>query len=300
MEKETLQLIEPVDFRNFIHQIDFSENNVIVGETDIGQWKEQIVPSLYFRQNEFFRIDFNSASNGYLLKFISTEINVSFSIEFLDTVFLSHYKIENNKFSLLKLISRSDLTRFEKIGPIKFMAVKAKNSLKMMKGMQGAPVGGLIPGLIFRGAFKLAARAEDDLVEKDGVHFALYFLQGGIEKKLEIIVDSFYGEKFEEILKKHWTTITPPKPIDEDSKGGCFIATACYKDYDHPIVLELREFRDAFLSERNWGKKFIVAYYKFSPKYAKLIEKSDLLKRIVKIILIKPVYFFSKVMKRIS
>lgn len=294
MAKETLHLTEPIDFREFVSQINCSDDNEIVAETDIGQWKEQIVPTLYFRQNDFYRVDFNSASSGYLLKFISTEKNVSFSIEFLDTIFLDYYKILDNKFSLLKCINRSELTRFENKGNVKFMGVKAKNSFKIMKGMRGAPVGGLITGLIFRGAFKLAAKAEDDLVEKDGALFSLYFFQNGEERNLDVIVESFYIEQFKEILRLNWTSITPPKPKEEVKKEGCFIATACYNDYDHPIVYQLRDFRDYFLEQRKWGRKFISFYYKHSPRFSKLIESNNFIKHFIKICFIKPLYFFTK------
>jgi hypothetical protein len=294
MAKETLHLKEPMYFREFISQINYSIDNVIVGETSIGQWKEQIVPALYFRQNDFYRVDLNSASSGYHLKFISTEKNVSFSIEFLDNIFIDYYKILDNKFSLLKCIERSELTRFEIKGNIKFMGVKAKNSYKIMKGMRGAPVGGLITGLIFRGAFKLAAKVEDDLVEKDGALFSLYFLQNGEERNLDVIVESFYVEKFKEILRLNWTSISPPRPKKEEKKEGCFIATACYNDYDHPIVYQLRNFRDNFLIKKKYGRMFISFYYQYSPRYAKLIESNNFIKYVIKILLIKPLYFLIK------
>ena len=296
MGKETLHLIECVDFREFINLIECSDDNEIVAETEIGQWKEQIIPTIYFRQNEYYRTDFNAAMNGMLLKLISTEKNISFSMEFLDTIFLSHYKILDNKFSLLKCIDRSNLTRYENVGDVKFMGVKAKNSYKIMRGMQGAPVGGLITGAIFRGAFRLAAKAEDDLIEKDGMQFSLYFLEKGEERKLDIIVESFYVDHFIEILKVNWTKITPPKPKVEEEKGGCFIATACYNDYDHPIVLQLRFFRDDFLQKHGWGQRFIKAYYKHSPKYAMYIARHNFLKAISKFIIVKPLYYLSKVL----
>jgi hypothetical protein len=296
MEKETLHLTEPIDFRDFVSQINFSDDNEIVAETDIGQWKEQIVPTLYFRQNDYYRVDFNSASSGYLLKLISTEKNVSFSMEFLDTIFLDYYNMVDNKFSVLKCINRSDLTRFENKGDVNFMGVKAKNSYKLMKGMRGAPVGGLITGLIFRGAFKLAAQAEDDLVEKDGVLFSLYFLQDGKERTLDIVVESFYVDQFQDFLGLNWTSITPSKPEakEDEKKEGCFIATACYNDYDHPIVRQLRNFRDCFLDQKEWGRKFISFYYRHSPRYARLIENNNLRKYFVKIFLIMPLYMVTK------
>jgi len=83
-------------------------------------------------------------------------------------------------------------------------------------------------------------------------------------------------------------------------KGGCFIATATMGDYDHPVVLELREFRDQYLLERNWGKKFTKYYYKFSPYPAKVISQSNLLKKISYIFIVKPLSFIvKKIMKRL-
>ena len=37
---------------------------------------------------------------------------------------------------------------------------------------------------------------------------------------------------------------------------GCFVATACYEDYDHPVVMELRHFRDECLEASSAGRVF--------------------------------------------
>lgn len=51
---------------------------------------------------------------------------------------------------------------------------------------------------------------------------------------------------------------------------GCYIATMAYGNYDHPQVIELRNFRDQFLSKSVLGRSFIRFYYKYSPI---LVEK---------------------------
>lgn len=51
---------------------------------------------------------------------------------------------------------------------------------------------------------------------------------------------------------------------------GCYIATMAYGNYDHPQVMELRSFRDEFLSKSVIGRRFIRLYYKYSPA---LVEK---------------------------
>jgi len=46
---------------------------------------------------------------------------------------------------------------------------------------------------------------------------------------------------------------------------GCYIATMAYGDYDHPQVMELRNFRDESLAKTALGCYFIRFYYKYSP-----------------------------------
>lgn len=296
MTKKTIELAAPLEHKDFLNMIDFSVDNQVIEKTEMGEWKDQIVPALYIRQNKDFRIDFNSASSGYHLRAISTESHVTLYIEFLNTIFIQYYNPSENYYSILKHIDRSLLTKFKQNGKTQFMGVKAKNSFKIMSGMRGAPVGGLIAGAIFRGAFKLAAKVEDDLVEKEGYNFSLFFLENNTEKSIDVIVESFYAEQFHEFLKLNWNSKVPKKPIKETKKTneGCFIATACYNDYDHPIVLHLRTFRDVYLSDKKWGRTFISFYYHHSPKYAQLISKNKFLKCFIKVFLIKPLYFLTK------
>ena len=58
------------------------------------------------------------------------------------------------------------------------------------------------------------------------------------------------------------TSMKEANPVTE----GCFIATICYGNYDHPAVQEFRWFRDARLNQRRWGRRFIAAYYRVSPQ----------------------------------
>ncbi len=65
-------------------------------------------------------------------------------------------------------------------------------------------------------------------------------------------------------------------------KSGCFIATACYGDYNAKEVLVLREFRDDVLMNSSIGRTFVKFYYFISPPLAKFIEKSDALKKFIR------------------
>lgn len=70
--------------------------------------------------------------------------------------------------------------------------------------------------------------------------------------------------------------------------GGCFIATACYGTPMADEVILLKEFRDRDLLSNPVGKTFVRAYYKFSPSIADFINKTPLLKKIIRGIL-KPI-----------
>lgn len=63
-------------------------------------------------------------------------------------------------------------------------------------------------------------------------------------------------------------------------KSGCFIATACYGDYNCNEVNILKEFRDEKLKKTLIGKQFIRFYYWISPNLADFIIKSPILKRV--------------------
>lgn len=49
--------------------------------------------------------------------------------------------------------------------------------------------------------------------------------------------------------------------------GACYVATMVYGSYDAPEVMTLRRFRDGFLKQHQYGRKFIYFYYKHSPKF---------------------------------
>jgi len=68
-------------------------------------------------------------------------------------------------------------------------------------------------------------------------------------------------------------------------KTGCWIATASFNGPYAPEVIALRNFRDRYLIHSNYGQLFIKYYYLTSPYLARIIEKSNLLKFISRIIL---------------
>ncbi len=81
-------------------------------------------------------------------------------------------------------------------------------------------------------------------------------------------------------------------------EGGCFVATAAMGDYEHPHVLELRRFRDAYLRRRWWGRRFIATYGRLSPPLARIIAPYSVLRRLSRILIVLPVLFVSRHLER--
>ncbi|MEY4930080.1 MAG: hypothetical protein RI909_804, partial [Bacteroidota bacterium] len=89
-------------------------------------------------------------------------------------------------------------------------------------------------------------------------------------------------------------------PIDlkkDKDKGNCFIATAALGNYDHPVVVDLRIFRDKWLLQRNWGVRFTNWYYTHGPKAANVIKKSKLLKTLTFTLIVKPLQLITKLIR---
>jgi hypothetical protein len=106
--------------------------------------------------------------------------------------------------------------------------------------------------------------------------------------KFQVMCQQFYNS-FYDSSKYSAATTQNLKP-----SGGCFIATAAMGDYDHPVVMDLRQFRDNWLLKRNWGVKFTSWYYTHGPKAANVIEKSFALKKITFFLIVKPLQFITK------
>ncbi len=71
-------------------------------------------------------------------------------------------------------------------------------------------------------------------------------------------------------------------------KTGCFVATACYGDYDAPEVKILRSYRDRVLHHSAAGRLFIRIYYTLSPPLAAHISKAPRTRAFIRHYLLGP------------
>lgn len=89
---------------------------------------------------------------------------------------------------------------------------------------------------------------------------------------------------------KGWDLVTAKNYVDNltaangvtEKKEGCFIATACYGDYNSEEVLLLRNYRDNVLLQNLSGKLFVKFYYFISPTLANSIARSDKAKAFIR------------------
>jgi hypothetical protein len=80
-----------------------------------------------------------------------------------------------------------------------------------------------------------------------------------------------------------------------DDGSGCFIATAAYGSKDHPNVILLKKVRDIYLKKYELGRRFISAYYRFSPPVARFLQGHEML-RIASRAALFPTIIFSRLL----
>lgn len=76
--------------------------------------------------------------------------------------------------------------------------------------------------------------------------------------------------------------------------SGCFIATAATGSYEHPMVMDLRVFRDQVLESSRMGRKAIQVYYLSSPAVANVISQSRFLRCFVKWTFVAPLAWIDR------
>jgi len=74
-----------------------------------------------------------------------------------------------------------------------------------------------------------------------------------------------------------------------NNKSGCFIATACYGDYNAPEVMLLREFRDKRLLSSKTGSAMVSVYYAISPGIARSLKRHPWAAQFIKNRVLNPI-----------
>jgi hypothetical protein len=88
-----------------------------------------------------------------------------------------------------------------------------------------------------------------------------------------------------------FTTATGTSTSLNDLLGyfGCFIATAAYGTPTAEQIDVLREFRDVVLLQSAAGSWFVALYYRISPPVADFIARRDLVRILVRELLVDPI-----------
>jgi hypothetical protein len=120
-----------------------------------------------------------------------------------------------------------------------------------------------------------------------GEDVVLWFVVSGSNALSE---ETYLSEEFFARVAQQEGPPDPPPGIGSSSgsvssgsgSGGCFIATAAYKDYDHPHVQLLRKFRDRYLLTSRFGRMFVDMYYRHSPTLAKFVANRKSMKALIR------------------
>ena len=83
--------------------------------------------------------------------------------------------------------------------------------------------------------------------------------------------------------------VAPPSPPGDGNGDGCFIATAAYGTSTAAEIDNLRAFRDEVLLQNSLGSQLVNLYYEVSPPVADFISEHDVLRTLVRELLVDPV-----------
>jgi hypothetical protein len=86
-----------------------------------------------------------------------------------------------------------------------------------------------------------------------------------------------------------------------NNKQGCIIITACYGEISQEVQIS-RFFRDNFLAANFSGRLAIDGYYKISPYIVDKMKQFEILKKVVRSIIVNPIIIYekAKIKKRLT
>lgn len=86
----------------------------------------------------------------------------------------------------------------------------------------------------------------------------------------------------------------PNAPPPAPSNSNCFIATAAYGSPVASEVFILREYRDEILLKNRAGQQFVALYYRLSPPLARVIGRTEILRKPIRLFLSPLVWLIRK------
>ena len=264
----------------------YFENKDKVGvqlyETDLYNESGQTVPTIYYIKGVPEFDIFLGGNQFYEIGYYVTVISFSNAMVFLLSA--------EGKEAFAYGVWRTQISKIEYLENQTITVIDPSHSINALKA--GAMGRGLIPHLAGKvmGTISEKIRGLKTKTEA-GTSFKLFFLNSiGKEHLIELNVPKKFNLISIALITfwKNTLSAQESKPIDQSRY--CYVATACYKNFNSPELIIFRKYRDETLVKYSFGRLFIKIYYLSGPFFFKFLAKNEKINTWVRLSILDKIY----------
>lgn len=227
-----------------------------------------------------------------------TDVATSFAFYLLahksDPRFSSLVELDKNEVVLIDVpdFVTQTIKHFDEKDPVVFERIQnAPQEKKSIYKYDKSPIRYLMP------LVPIEPNAERWQISRSGMHNS-YELKESFKDMWHDLIEVKNFDIEVKPKSNNKTTVHSPNVKGSTKTSSCFIATAATGSYEHPMVQDLRSFRDQVLLQNQVGNNFVGWYYKYSPRVAALIERNQFYRFLTRNLFVRPLAFIARFLTR--
>jgi hypothetical protein len=227
---------------------------------------------------------------GILVHDVSTDFAFYLLAHKSDPRFSSLVELDKNEIVLIDVpdLVGQTINFFNENDPVVFERIQnAPQDKKSNHKYNKSPIRYLMP------LVPIEPNAERWQISRSGMHNS-YELKELFKDMLHDLIEVKNFDIEVKSKSNNKTTGHSPNLKESNKTSSCFIATAATGSYEHPMVKDLRVFRDQILLSSQIGSAFVNWYYTKSPRIAAYIGKNKISRFLTRNFFVRPLAFIAR------